>query len=72
MSDLKQKLRLFLSTFSSISPRTDVVQRIFDSLEIDAADAEKRLKIGQVIENNLNQPQIRHSFKTPAKAGDAL
>lgn len=71
VSDLKLRVQLFLSAFSERSPRTDVVKKVIDALGIDAADAEKRLKIGQVIEN-LNQPQIRQSLRTPAKAGDEL
>ena len=71
VEDLKLKVRLFLATFSQHSPRTDLVQRVLSSLNLEAADAAKLSKITQLIDN-LNQPQIRQSFKTPAKAGNEL
>lgn len=73
VEDLKLKVRLFLATFSQHSPRTDFVQRVLYSLnlEVAASAAAKLSKITQLIDN-LNQPQIRQSFKTPAKAGNEL
>nr|YP_010938926.1 cytochrome oxidase subunit 1 [Dystaenia takesimana]WLE73743.1 cytochrome oxidase subunit 1 [Dystaenia takesimana] len=71
VNTVKSDVRTFLATFCSNSPRSDFVDRVHASLNIETASPEKIQKIRETLEN-LNRPAVRDSLPTAKKAGDTL